>query len=100
MTITQKSVSASTSNPLVGVWENTGNTATNYEILTFYADGTGILTVKSGTSNFNYTYDSDSKLLKLWYVDSTVIYNYNVNITGDSLMLTSGSSTMVYTRKK
>lgn len=83
--------------PIVGTWVDTDD---NSDVsFTFNGDGSGYLKDKSGTSNFNYAYDESSKTLKLWYVNSSLVYTYTVTLTGNTLMLSRGSSTYVLRRK-
>ena len=83
---------------IVGTWvDDTGDSS---EVsFTFRSDGTGYYKDKSGTSNFNYTYEESNKQLKLWYVDSSTVYNYSVSLTGKTLMLTRNSTTYVLRKK-
>lgn len=82
---------------ILGTWVSEDSS----ETYVFKGDGTGTFTNKSGTMNFKYTYSfSDGKgSLKWWYVDSDKIYNYSVQRTGNTLMLTAGNSTFILTRK-
>lgn len=82
---------------IVGTWIDTGD---NSEVsFTFKKDGTGFYQDNSGTKNFNYTFDENNYKLKLWYVDSSTVYNYDVSLTGNTLMLTRSGSTFVLRRK-
>lgn len=83
------------SDSIVGNWVGVDDDTFH---VVFQNNGSGYVQDKSGSRNFNYTYDSTSKALKLWYVDSSTVYNYSVSRTGDTLMLTTGSSTMVLRR--
>ncbi len=81
---------------IVGTWEEVDIDIT----FQFNADGTGMLKDKSGTSNFKYTYSYSDEILKLWYVNSTTVYNYSAQRTGNTLMLTRDGSVYVCTKVK
>ena len=70
---------------IVGTWVRTGS-STNVTTYQFSSDGTGTITDDSGTRNIKYTYSvsSTSKILQLWYVTSTTIYEYSVQRTGNT----------------
>lgn len=81
---------------IIGMWYDTTDDAASFN---FKNDGTGVLTTDAGTQNFEYTYSASEKSLKLWFVGSTTIYNYSVQRTGNTLMLTQGSKTIVLKKK-
>ncbi|MBC5634961.1 DUF5640 domain-containing protein [Parabacteroides hominis] len=81
---------------ITGLWYDTTDDTVSFD---FKADGTGVFTTNSGTQNFKYTYSSSEKTLKLWYVDSTKVQNFTVQRTGNTLMLTQGSSVYVLEKK-
>lgn len=85
---------------IVGVWTDDEDETT----LTFRSDGTGELKTESGTSNLKYTYSydttSDSGTLKYWFLDSSTVYTYKVTITGNTMMWSSGTYTLIFKRKK
>lgn len=80
---------------ILGTWI----TEDSSDTYVFKGDGTGTLTNKSGVMNFKYTYSASERTLKWWYVDSDKVYNYSVQRTGNTLMLTAGSTTVILTRK-
>lgn len=81
---------------IIGMWYDTTDDAASFN---FKNDGTGVLTTDAGTQNFEYTYSASEKSLKLWFVGTTTIYNYSVQRTGNTLMLTQGSTTIVLKKK-
>lgn len=87
-----------TNNSIVGEWVDIDD---DDYVLCFKSNGTGYEKDRSGTSNFTYTYDPDStdKLLKIWFVDSSQVLNFTVQRTGNTLMLTYGTTTIVLQRK-
>ncbi|WP_278630094.1 DUF5640 domain-containing protein [Parabacteroides goldsteinii] len=86
---------------IVGTWVRTGS-STNVTTYQFSSDGTGTITDDSGTRNIKYTYSvsSTSKILQLWYVTSTTIYEYSVQRTGNTLMLENGNGKIIILEKK
>lgn len=92
-----KDDASSSSNSIIGTWV-TPDESIKYE---FRSNGTGMRTTDAGTQNFEYTFsNSDSSAyLKLWYVNSDSVYNYSVQRTGDTLMLTSGNTTLILKKK-
>lgn len=87
-----------TSDNIIGVWVTTGDPyyATTYE---FRNDGTGVITNISGSTNIRYTYSSTEKILKLWAVNDDIVYNYSVQQTGNTLMLSDGEGVIVLERR-
>ena len=81
---------------IIGLWYDTTDDTFSFD---FKSDGTGVLTSNAGTQNFKYTYSSSEKTLKLWYVDLTKVQNFTVQRTGNTLMLTQGSSVYVLEKK-
>lgn len=78
---------------VVGRWSNNSGTM----VLYFDKDGTGTWTEKAKDSNGNsvtydynfvYTYNESSGLLKLNIKGASVVDNYDVNLTGNTMMLT------------
>lgn len=78
---------------VVGRWSNDSNTL----VLYFDEDGTGTWTEKAKDSNGNsvtydfnfvYTYNESTGLLKLNIKGASKIENYDVNLTGNTMMLT------------
>lgn len=82
---------------IVGTWNETGDTGVS---MIFNNDGTGTKLNKAGAQYFQYTYLEAEHSMKLWYKESSYVYNYTVQITGNTMMLTQGSSTSVYERAK
>lgn len=91
-----------TANSIIGQWKRQGSTTETFEILSFKADGSGTIEDEEGVYNFKYTYSYDSSsdkgALKYWFVNSSSIYNYTITITGTTMMMTSGSSTSIWTK--
>ena len=85
---------------IIGTWLLTGS-STNITTYQFNSDGTGTITDDSGTANIKYTYSvsSTKNTLKLWHVNSSTIYAYDVQRTGNTLMLGVGSRTMILEKK-
>lgn len=81
---------------IIGTWYDTTDDSVSFD---FKSDGTGVFTTNSGTQNFKFTYSASEKTLKLWYVDSTKVQNFKVQRTGNTLMLTQGSSVYVLEKK-
>lgn len=82
---------------VVGRWSNDSNTL----VLYFDEDGTGTWTEKAKDSNGNsvtydynfvYTYNESTGLLKLNIKGASKIENYDVNLTGNTMMLTYTSN--------
>lgn len=78
---------------VVGRWSNDSNTL----VLYFDEDGSGTWTEKAKDSNGNsvtydynfvYTYNESTGLLKLNIKGASMIENYDVNLTGNTMMLT------------
>ena len=84
-------------NSIVGTWITQDGSQTHV----FKSDGTGTITDKAGVRNFQYTcvFTEGKGSLKRWFVDNEYIYNYSVQITGNTLMLTYGSETLILKRK-
>jgi hypothetical protein len=80
---------------IVGSWDGE---STDDLIWEFKKDGTGVETTEEGTANFHYTYVAETNKLKFWYVNSDAVLNYDVALTGDILMLSSGDLTIVFKR--
>ena len=88
------------SDSIVGSWVVVGN-STNITTYRFNSDGTGTITDDGGVVNIKYTYTvtATSNTLQLWPVNSSTLTEYSVQKTGDTLMLTRGSKTMILERK-
>ena len=87
------------SDNIIGVWVTTGDPyyATTYE---FRNDGTGVITNISGSTNIRYTYSSTEKILKLWAVNDDIVYNYSVQQTGNTLMLSDGDGLILVLERR
>lgn len=87
----------SSDNSIVGKW-STPDGELSYE---FRNNGTGVRITNAGTDNFEYTFsfNTNQSTLQLWFVNSSSVYNYKVQRTGDTLMLTSGNTVLVLKKK-
>lgn len=92
-----------TSGSIIGTWEMNGSTPTNYYRITFRSNGTGVEATEDGSLNFSYTYSFDVTKskgdLKLWYNGSEYVYNYEITITGNTMMQSDGSTTYIFKKK-
>ncbi len=82
---------------IIGTWLDSGGVVK----YTFKTDGTGERRGTYGSDNFNYTFtpsNEGASKLKLWYVGSDEITNYDITISGKTMMMASYYSTYVLTK--
>lgn len=88
---------------IIGTWVEEGSNSDYYRRLVFRADGTGALEEESGSSNLKYTFSVDSSTgkgsLKYWFINDSKIFNSTITITGNTMMLTEGSTTSIWNRR-
>ena len=79
-----------------------GSTTDNPNILTFGKDGKGTEETRSGISNFTYTLSPVNQNgvmpLKIYFIDSEVILNFDATRTGNTLMLSSNNKVRFYNK--
>ncbi|WP_293669444.1 hypothetical protein [uncultured Parabacteroides sp.] len=90
------------STSIVGTWSLEGSTTDNPNIITFGKDGKGTEETRSGISNFTYTLSPVNQAgvmpLKLYFIDSSKVLNFDATRTGNTLMLSSGGSVRIYNK--
>ena len=90
---------------IVGTWmQSSSGTSVTF---VFSDNGTGSMTLVETTSqghsqttrlNFTYVYTENDNRLKLYIDGSTTVENYTCRITGNSMMLDQGNSTIILKR--
>ena len=90
------------STSIVGTWSLEGSTPDNPNIMTFGKDGKGTEETRSGISNFTYTLSPVNQNgvmpLKIYFIDSEVILNFDAPRTGNTLMLSSNNKVRIYNK--
>lgn len=90
------------STSIVGTWSLEGSTPDNPNIMTFGKDGKGTEETRSGISNFTYTLNPVNQNgvmpLKIYFIDSEVILNFDATRTGNTLMLSSNNKVRIYNK--
>ena len=93
---------ATTAHSIVGTWSLEGSTPDNPNIMTFGKDGKGTEETRSGISNFTYTLSPVNQNgvmpLKIYFIDSEVILNFDATRTGNTLMLSSNNKVRIYNK--
>ena len=90
------------STSIVGTWSLEGSTPDNPNFMTFGKDGKGTEETRSGISNFTYTLSPVNQNgvmpLKIYFIDSEVILNFDATRTGNTLMLSSNNKVRIYNK--
>lgn len=91
------------STSIVGTWSLEGSTPDNPSIMTFGKDGKGTEETRSGISNFTYTLGPVNQAgvmpLKIYFIDSDIILNYDATRTGNTLMLSMNNTVRIYNKR-